>query len=198
MYVHIVKLKYLARSVFGGTVGPNPQKSTSGAAGNDQQYYEGIKVRLHPLIINIQQHSATATATNKQTAAAVNASAANRSRKPTAITNVQPIKSPPLVPQSKVSPNAAIAITATTATAAPVMTATNTESNSSDNSSSNNVSINNSSGAGGGSGTAVVTTANSPASPILKAQLSAPPKQRDISPVASCNKGDVKSQVIYR
>lgn len=35
----------------------------------------------------------------------------------------------------------------------------------------------------------------SPASPILKAQLSAPPKQRETTVIASNNKGDTKSQV---
>lgn len=48
------------RSVFGGTVGPNPSKNASYSGnGQQQQYYEGIKVRAHPLILNVQLVSNT-------------------------------------------------------------------------------------------------------------------------------------------
>lgn len=38
--------------MFGGTVGPNPLKTTINS--NDSQYYDGIKVRAQPLAINVQ------------------------------------------------------------------------------------------------------------------------------------------------
>lgn len=38
----------------------------------------------------------------------------------------------------------------------------------------------------------------SPASPILKAQLSAPPKPRETTVVTAISKGDIKSQVIFQ
>lgn len=42
------------RSVFGGTVGPNPMKPVNS---NEPQYYEGIKLRAQPLVISIQPAS---------------------------------------------------------------------------------------------------------------------------------------------
>lgn len=113
------------RSVFGGTVGPNPAKPTNA---NETQYYDGIKVRAQPLAINVQ------TTTN-----------------PTVV-QTTPIKS-----RRKGQVVTAPATIPTISVVADV-----TE-----------------------------TPPISPASPILKAQLSAPPKQRE-----TVNKGDVKSQVI--
>lgn len=46
--------------MFGGTVGPNPSKNLSDSGGGQhQQYYEGIKVRAHPLILSVQSVSNT-------------------------------------------------------------------------------------------------------------------------------------------
>ena len=49
-----------SRSVFGGTVGPNPQKHSNGISGsgdqpgtNSQMFYEGIKVRANPFSIPV-------------------------------------------------------------------------------------------------------------------------------------------------
>lgn len=44
------------RSVFGGTVGPNPVKPQNP---NDPQYYDGIKPRAQPLVISIQSNTNT-------------------------------------------------------------------------------------------------------------------------------------------
>lgn len=41
----------LYRSVFGGTVGPNPVKPVTS---NDPQFYDGIKARAQQLVINMQ------------------------------------------------------------------------------------------------------------------------------------------------
>ncbi|XP_044254837.1 AT-rich interactive domain-containing protein 2 isoform X3 [Tribolium madens] len=131
------------RSVFGGTVGPNPMKPSSA---NEPQYYEGIKVRAQPLIINIQPAS-----TNPVT--------------------------PPPQPTSTKGSNRRNKQTATTSPSqTPTLTVMADNSNSND--TMNNPPV-------------------SPASPILKAQLSAPPKQRDAT-VASppTSKGDMKSQVM--
>lgn len=126
------------RSVFGGTVGPNPMKP---ANSSDPQYYDGIKPRAQPLVISIQSASST-----------------------TAVT-------PPQQPQQQVSlknvrrnkPQTIIA-TPTTASGALTVIADSPE-----------------------------VPPASPASPILKAQLSAPPKQREVAPGGT--KTDPKSQV---
>lgn len=44
--------------MFGGTIGPNPEKPVN----NETQYYEGIKVRAQALVINVQ--SSTTQVTN--------------------------------------------------------------------------------------------------------------------------------------
>ncbi|XP_064215038.1 AT-rich interactive domain-containing protein 2 isoform X4 [Tribolium castaneum] len=132
------------RSVFGGTVGPNPMKPSSA---NEPQYYEGIKVRAQPLIINIQPASTTNPVTT----------------------------TPP--PQPTKGPNRRNKQSAATSPSqTPTLTVMADNSNSND--TMNNPPV-------------------SPASPILKAQLSAPPKQRDAT-VASppTSKGDMKSQVM--
>ncbi|KAJ8964238.1 hypothetical protein NQ314_005037, partial [Rhamnusium bicolor] len=122
------------RSVFGGTVGPNPMKPTNP---NDPQYYEGIKVRAQPLIISIQ--STSIPKTNSST------KGQQVRRKSNQTVVVTPTKSP------------ALTVVA--------------DNNATD------------------------STPISPASPILKAQLSAPPKQREsvVTPITS--KGDMKSQL---
>lgn len=119
------------RSVFGGTVGPNPVKATNPS---DSQYYEGIKPRAQPLVISIQT---TSTTTQQQQQ----------------LKNVRRNK-----PQTITTPTTtALTVIADSSEVPPA----------------------------------------SPASPILKAQLSAPPKQRDTTTaiVASGNKTDLKSQV---
>lgn len=132
------------RSVFGGTVGPNPMKPSST---NEPQYYEGIKVRAQPLIINIQPAS----------------------------TNNNPVTQPQ--PTSSKGSNRRNKQSATTSpTQTPSLTVMADNSNSND---TNNP-----------------PTPVSPASPILKAQLSAPPKQRDATAPPPTSKGDMKSQVI--
>jgi AT-rich interactive domain-containing protein 2 len=131
------------RSVFGGTVGPNPMKPSSA---NEPQYYEGIKVRAQPLIINIQPAS-------------------------------NPVTPPQPTPPSKGSnrrTKQSAATVVTTPSQSPSLTVLADNSNSND-------------------------TSNppvSPASPILKAQLSAPPKQRDATAPPPTSKGDMKSQVM--
>lgn len=137
---------YLFRSVFGGTVGPNPMKPSNP---NDPQYYEGIKVRDIPLIINIQTTPVPKTTTNTTATKGQQAR-----RKSIQSVVVSPAKSPPC------------------STALSVVADSN----------------------------ATEGTAMSPASPILKAQLSAPPKQRETvvtsTPTTVIIKGDAKSQVI--
>lgn len=133
--------------MFGGTVGPNPVKPSNP---NDPQYYEGIKVREKPLIINIQTPPVPKTTTNTTTTKGQQAR-----RKSIQSVVVSPAKSP--------SPSS---------TALSVVA----DSNATDG------------------------TPMSPASPILKAQLSAPPKQRETvvtpTPTTVITKGDAKSQVI--
>lgn len=111
--------------MFGGTVGPNPAKTTNS---NEIQYYDGIKMRTTPLVINIQTTTPTVQTTPVKTVR----------RKGQVVT------APATTPT--------ISVVADVNETPPV----------------------------------------SPASPILKAQLSAPPKQRE-----TVNKGEVKSQVIF-
>lgn len=117
---------------------------------NDPQYYEGIKVREKPLIINIQTPPVPKTSTNTTTTKGQQAR-----RKSVQGVVVSPAKSP--------SPSS---------TALSVVA----ESHATDG------------------------TPMSPASPILKAQLSAPPKQRETvvtpTPTAVITKGDSKTQVM--
>ncbi|CAH1286487.1 unnamed protein product [Diabrotica balteata] len=131
------------RSIFGGTVGPNPMKPTNAT---DPQYYDGIKVRDKPLIINLPPSSIPQTKT---------------------LTIPTPTKTPLVRRKSSVQP---VQIT-------PAQGQANTLTVIADNNQA-----------------AEAGMASSPASPILKAQLSAPPKQKDSSPVS--NKGDMKSQAM--
>lgn len=135
------------RSVFGGTVGPNPVKPSNP---NDPQYYEGIKVREKPLIINIQTPPVPKTSTNTT----IKGQQARRKSVQSVV--VTPAKSP----------------TTSSATLSVVADSHATEG-----------------------------TPMSPASPILKAQLSAPPKQRESvvtpTPTTVITKSDPKSQVIF-
>ena len=125
-------------------MGPNPMKPSSA---NEPQYYEGIKVRAQPLIINIQPAS-------------------------------NPVTPPQPTPPSK-GPNRRTKqpsnVTTTSSQTASSLTVMADNSNSSND--TNNPPV-------------------SPASPILKAQLSAPPKQRDANATPPTSKGDMKSQVI--
>ncbi|KAF5270062.1 hypothetical protein FQA39_LY08474 [Lamprigera yunnana] len=124
------------RSVFGGTVGPNPANP---ANLNDAQYYEGIKVRVQPLVISVQSMSNLPT-----TQSPVKGNARRKSQS-TAIATNPPATSVPTVS----------------------LFADNTD-----------------------------TPPPSPASPILKAQLSAPSKSRETTVINSAVKGEVKSQVM--
>lgn len=122
------------RSVFGGTVGPNPLKPTTTT---ESQFYDGIKMRAQPLPINVQAPPLSATAIVQTTPVK------------TVRRKGQVLTAPSTTPSISVVPD--VASDTTTITTPPA----------------------------------------SPASPILKAQLSAPPKQRD-----TVSKGEVKSQVI--
>ncbi|XP_056631013.1 AT-rich interactive domain-containing protein 2 isoform X1 [Diorhabda sublineata] len=134
------------RSIFGGTVGPNPMKQSNSS---DPQFYDGIKVRDKPLIINIPP-----SATPQTKPSVFIPSPAPKIQQVRRKSSVQPIL---LTSQGQGNALTVVA--------------------------DNN-----------GTGTDVAASAPSPASPILKAQLSAPPKQRDASPVST--KGDTKSQAI--
>ncbi|KAF5308291.1 hypothetical protein FQR65_LT06284 [Abscondita terminalis] len=124
------------RSVFGGTVGPNPVKP---ANPNDPQYYEGIKVRAQPLVISVQS-----------------------------VSNLSTSQSPVKGNVRRKSQSTAIAAAPTTTQVPTIpLLADNTD-----------------------------TPPPSPASPILKAQLSAPSKSRETTVINSTVKGDVKSQVM--
>ncbi|KAK5644097.1 hypothetical protein RI129_007942 [Pyrocoelia pectoralis] len=125
------------RSVFGGTVGPNPVK---GVSASDAQYYEGIKVRVQPLVISVQSMS-----------------------------NLSTTQSPVKGSVRRKSQNT-VTGTAPSTTQVPTITllADNTD-----------------------------TPPPSPASPILKAQLSAPSKSRENTVIINSTvKGDIKSQVM--
>ncbi|XP_048524869.1 AT-rich interactive domain-containing protein 2 isoform X2 [Dendroctonus ponderosae] len=129
------------RSVFGGTVGPNPMKP---ANPNDPQYYEGIKVRAQPLKLNI----------------------------PPPLSPPKSIFTPSPAPKSTVRRKQKTAAAPTkSGTNAPL--AVDAESDGSLN-------------------------ILSPASPILKAQLSAPPKPRESSSASSTliAPSDSKSQAM--
>ncbi|ENN71330.1 hypothetical protein YQE_11990, partial [Dendroctonus ponderosae] len=129
------------RSVFGGTVGPNPMKP---ANPNDPQYYEGIKVRAQPIKLNI----------------------------PPPLSPSKSIFTPSPAPKSTVRRKQITAAAPTkSGTNAPL--AVDAESDGSLN-------------------------ILSPASPILKAQLSAPPKPRESSSASSTMiaPSDSKSQAM--
>ncbi|XP_030747201.1 AT-rich interactive domain-containing protein 2 isoform X3 [Sitophilus oryzae] len=115
------------RSVFGGTVGPNPMKP---ANPSDPQYYEGIKVRAQPLKLNIPP--------------------------PPTPPKPLPVVQPAVVP-SKPAARRRLRVASITkaAPAAVVPLAVDADAE------------------------LVTHVITSPASPILKAQLSAPPKQRE-------------------
>ncbi|XP_031339468.1 AT-rich interactive domain-containing protein 2-like isoform X2 [Photinus pyralis] len=124
------------RSVFGGTVGPNPVK---GVSATDAQYYEGIKVRVQPLVISVQSMS-----------------------------NLSTTQSPVKGSVRRKSQNTSTGTSPST-TQVPTITL---HADSTD------------------------TPPPSPASPILKAQLSAPSKSRENTVINSTVKGDIKSQVM--
>lgn len=117
---------------------------------NEPQFYEGIKVRDKPLIINIQTSPVPKTSTNTTTTKGQQAR-----RKSVQGVVMSPAKSP--LPSS---------------TSLSVVAETQ----------------------------ATECTPMSPASPILKAQLSAPPKQKDTAvtptPTTVITKNDAKTQVI--
>nr|XP_023020403.1 AT-rich interactive domain-containing protein 2 isoform X1 [Leptinotarsa decemlineata] len=139
------------RSIFGGTVGPNPMKP---ANPSDPQYYDGIKVRDKPLLINMPSSSSSSFLKTNTTP--------SKSSQQVRRKSVQPV----LVTTTPMKPAQALAIVAAPAE----INADESES-----------------------------TPMSPASPILKAQLSAPPKQtREGGGVVSPNtsKGDTKSQAM--
>lgn len=132
------------RSVFGGTVGPNPVKSTNSS---DPQYYEGIKPRAQPLVISIQTTANANTAQQSQ-----------QQPQQVSLKNVRRNKPQTIISTPPTSTSTALTVIADSSEVPPA----------------------------------------SPASPILKAQLSAPPKQREGSTattVSGGNKTDVKSQV---
>ncbi|KAG5882100.1 hypothetical protein JTB14_016864 [Gonioctena quinquepunctata] len=154
------------RSIFGGTVGPNPMKP---ANPTDPQYYDGIKVRDKPLIISIPASSSfpqpsvvTTTSTATSTPAKGHQQVRRKSVQPVLVT-------PAKLPQALAAPLTVVA-------AAGDINEMN------------------------GGSSASSSTPMSPASPILKAQLSAPPKQSReagggaVSP-NTC-KGDTKSQAM--
>ncbi|GLG96122.1 Uncharacterized protein GBIM_02941 [Gryllus bimaculatus] len=136
------------RSVFGGCVGPNPQKAVAGGAGGDQpvanlSFYEGIKVRITPYSVPVATANLTpqpATAVRKT----LHVVAKTVTPPPSASTPPPPAVTQPPPPIAEAAP--------TVDTSVPVIPA--------------------------------------PASPILKAQLCAPPKPRETP------KGDAKSQVL--
>lgn len=91
------------RSVFGGTVGPNPVKNTD-PPNNNLLFYEGIRPRIVPLIITLP------SAALQQTVQHTKAAAAQR-RKPAAVPVVAPVvtvtdaaNADNLVPNSPASP----------------------------------------------------------------------------------------------
>lgn len=138
------------RSVFGGTVGPNPAKPSS----TETQYYEGIKVRAQPLVISIQTTNPV-TGTTVQTPL---------TKSPAGVVKSSVVKRKPVQKYMALAP-------------APITTTPGALTVIADNSSD--------------------PTPASPASPILKAQLSAPPKPRETTVIASAvSKSDTKSQVI--
>ncbi|XP_044020286.1 uncharacterized protein LOC122860511 isoform X2 [Aphidius gifuensis] len=143
------------RSVFGGTIGPNPMKGeTTGT-----QYYEGIRVRTNPGTVTYPSQNLITTATTTTTGGTF--SSVNNTVAAAASTTTTPLKVHP-VPQRKITPTSPLP-----------------DSTSYDNSSKK----------------ILITT---PASPILKAHLSAPPKPTtniSIQPQNPVTKVDSKSQV---
>ncbi|XP_021925461.1 AT-rich interactive domain-containing protein 2 isoform X4 [Zootermopsis nevadensis] len=147
------------RSVFGGTIGPNPQKQPGGMAvsgsaeqpgTNSLMFYEGIKVRANPFSVPV--------------------SVSGTIQQPPSPQPVQQSPSPTMPVQRK-----GLNIVTKTVTPPPPTTSPAPQAISDSSASS---------------GDASLPVAPAPASPILKAQLSAPPKQRETP------KGDAKSQVL--
>jgi AT-rich interactive domain-containing protein 2 len=141
--------------VFGGTVGPNPQKHLNGISGSgdqpgtsSQMFYEGIKVRANPFSIPVSVSGTIQQPPSPQPAQQSLAPSVPVQRK--GLNIVTKTVTPPPPTTSPAPQTSEISVT---------------------------------------SGDASLPIAPAPASPILKAQLSAPPKQRDSL------KGDTKSQV---
>ncbi|XP_066154556.1 AT-rich interactive domain-containing protein 2 isoform X2 [Euwallacea fornicatus] len=134
------------RSVFGGTVGPNPMKP---ANPGDPQFYEGIKVRAQPLKLNIPPSSSPPkpcfNPVSRTGALAVQPKSAVRRKQ-------------------KVAP-----VLAAKSDAAPLSVEAEPEG---------------------------ALTILSPSSPILKAQLSAPPKPRESATSTLVAPSDSKSQAM--
>ncbi|XP_060530218.1 AT-rich interactive domain-containing protein 2 isoform X3 [Cylas formicarius] len=149
------------RSVFGGTVGPNPMKP---ANPTDPQYYEGIKVRAQPLHINVPSSLSTTAQQCTPPVTPIKPAAARRKVAPV-IKHVPP----PPTPSSSVPATSVTAATVETAAAATAMAPPEQRD---------------------------AAAPLSPTSPILKAQLSAPPKQREGGGLNQAPKGDQKSQAL--
>lgn len=170
----------IIRSVFGGTVGPNPGKATPGSI--ESQFYDGIKVRIQPLVINIQTaipSSSSSSVTSSNTVSSLQLSSLLSSSSSNNKGN-----------NRRKAASTAIITTTTTTTSQLLSSVIAAVADNYNNSSSNNsISINN-------NNDTPPQPLISPASPILKAQLSAPPKQRDTTaPTTASSKGDMKSQV---
>ncbi|XP_045481039.1 AT-rich interactive domain-containing protein 2 isoform X2 [Harmonia axyridis] len=167
------------RSVFGGTVGPNPMKLSNP---KDPQFYDGIKVRDHPLIINVPPSSPIPspqpTATPKTTRRKPKPK--DTSKIPPTVSNT-PCSSSISLTQSQVNSSQGIA------------TALTPKDNSISPPAPQPPQLSPALQAEAPEGGA------SPASPILKAQLSAPPKQRETSAASLSSaliKTDPKNQAL--
>ncbi|XP_044750018.1 AT-rich interactive domain-containing protein 2 isoform X2 [Coccinella septempunctata] len=169
------------RSVFGGTVGPNPMKPSNP---KDPQFYDGIKVRDHPLIINVPPSSPVPSPQPTPTP-----KSSRRKPKPK-----ETSKTPPAVSKPPCSTTPSITVTQSPVNSSQGVA---TALASKDKSISPPVpqppqlspALQVEAPEGGAS----------PASPILKAQLSAPPKQRETSATSLSsvlNKTDPKNQAL--
>ncbi|XP_050307991.1 AT-rich interactive domain-containing protein 2 isoform X2 [Anthonomus grandis grandis] len=141
------------RSVFGGTVGPNPMKP---ANPSDPQYYEGIKVRPQPLKLNIPPPSPT-----PKPVVAVPVTASSNSSNTTKSGSRRKQKVTPVPASiSGAKPGTVVGTAPLTVEAEPGCDGNGGSFPSGPSSLSNNQHA-------------------PPMSPILKAQLSAPPKPRE-------------------
>ncbi|KAL3266501.1 hypothetical protein HHI36_010671 [Cryptolaemus montrouzieri] len=168
------------RSVFGGTVGPNPVKQNNP---KEPQYYDGIKVRDQPLLISVPPSSPVpspqATITPKTTA--------RRKTKPKDTT--------PKIP----SPNKSSCSSSFSITQPQVISSQSISSALTPKDIATSPPVSQSSQLSPALQVEAQEGGISPASPILKAQLSAPPKQREAasaSPSSAIIKTDLKSQAL--
>ncbi|CAG9819624.1 unnamed protein product [Phaedon cochleariae] len=162
------------RSIFGGTVGPNPMKP---ANPNDPQFYDGIKVRDHPLVITLPA-SCTALNSSPPSPSPTLPKTLAKGQQARRKSAQQALKAPPTCGAAS-----AHGLAGGLATAHGLAGSLASAQGATTGLAPAPLEVDSEVGVG------------SPSSPILKAQLSAPPKPRDgAGSPGEAGGGDAKSQ----